>query len=413
MTNSKRRGLRILFGVLASILLLLAGTLVWLVFLGGITITDRAMLWKMLRDQGGVAPTETLIAEHLRVPTGYRIELWASDLPSARLMVVTERGDLLLTQPRGGRVVWLAADRDGDGRSDAQRVLFEGLDRPNGIDLHEGWLYIAEATRVFRVRYAESTQGPKIDELREELIGGLTADGSHWRKTVRIGPDGALYLGQGSTCNVCLEKDPRRATMMRFPRDGGEGEIIATGTRNPYGFDWAPWDQALYATENGRDLLGDDLPPDELNRIEVGGFYGWPYRHGRDLDDPQFSKQVSSALLASAIAPAHEFRAHVAPLGIRFLRHPERGAAYDRAALVALHGSWNRSTPDGYAVVSLHFDADGRVAERVFIDGFRAYDAQGKSLLIGRPVDVVEGVEGEIYVSDDYAGVIYRVSRLP
>jgi glucose/arabinose dehydrogenase len=245
------------------------------------------------------------------------------------------------------------------------------------------------------------------------LIRGLTADGSHWRKTVRIGPDGLLYLGQGSTCNVCLEKDPRRATVMRFPREGGEGAIIATGTRNPYGFDWAPWDQALYATENGRDLLGDDLPPDELNRIEVGGFYGWPYRHGRDIADPQFAARAPAELLAKARAPAHEFRAHVAPLGMRFLRHSARDVAYERAALVALHGSWNRSTPDGYAVVSLHFAPDGRIEERPFIEGFRARDARGESVLIGRPVDVVEGPSGEIYVSDDYAGVIYRVSRTP
>jgi glucose/arabinose dehydrogenase len=201
-------------------------------------------------------------------------------------MTPLDTGDLILSQPRGGLVVLLFADRDGDGRSDGRKTLFANLDRPNGVDLHDGWLYVAEATRVSRVRFDAAARAVR-GEL-QPLVTGLTADGAHWRKTARIGPDGLLYLGQGSTCNVCIEADPRRATVMRFAATGGAGEIIATGTRNPYGFDWAPWDGALYATENSRDLLGDDTPPDELNRIVRGGFYGWPYVHGRDVVDPEY-----------------------------------------------------------------------------------------------------------------------------
>jgi len=392
----------VLYSALGLATVAVAG-FVWLFFMGGIAISDRTMLWRMMREEGVEPPSASLISEQLRVPPGFKVALWAQDLPSARLMAPTANGDLILSQPRGGLVVLLYGDRDGDGRSDGRQTLFAGLDRPNGVDLHEGWLYVAEATRVSRVPFDAAAR--QVTGSLQPLVTGLTADGAHWRKTAKVGPDGLLYLGQGSTCNVCIEKDSRRATVMRFALDGSGGEIIATGTRNPYGFDWAPWDGALYATENSRDLLGDDIPADELNRIEPGGFYGWPYVHARAVVDPEFGRGRES-LIATARPPAHEFRAHNAPLGVRFLRHSARPAGYERVALVALHGSWNRSMPDGYKVVSLHFADDGRIEERDFLSGFR-----GAAGLIGRPVDVAEAADGSIYVSDDYAGVIYRVSR--
>lgn len=404
MSTSRPLWLRWLLRIALSLAALAVAGFVWLFFLGGIAISDRAMLWRMLRGESIPAPTAAVVASQLRPALGFEVGLYATDLPSARLMVVAQGGQVLLSQPRGGLVTVLEPDRDGDGRSDGRRVLFSGLDRPNGLDIHEGYLYVAEATQIFRIPF--DSQTATVTGERQTLVAGLTADGSHWRKTARIGPDGALYVGQGSTCNVCIEADSRRATVMRWPREGGEGEVIATGTRNPYGFDWAPWDQSLYATENGRDLLGDDLPPDELNRIVPGGFYGWPFRHGRDIVDPDYGA-MTDPRISQAIAPAHEFGAHTAPLGIRFLRHPARPPAYARTALVALHGSWNRSTPAGYAVVALDFDESGRITERPFLDGFRGADG-----LIGRPVDVVEGGDGAIYVSDDYAGVIYRVRAL-
>ena len=403
MSTRRPRWVKILVSSAIGLAVIAIGYFVWLIFLGGIAISDRAMLWKMLREEGGETPSAEVVARQLRVPEGFRIGVWAEDVPSARLMAGTATGDVLLTQPRGGRLLLLRADRDGDGRSDGRVVLFEGLDRPNGIDLHEGWLYLAEASRVVRVRFDEA-QG-RVEGTPQPIVTGLTADGNHWRKSVRVGADGKLYLGQGSTCNVCIEPDPRRATVMRFNLDGTAGEIIATGTRNPYGLDWAPWDGAMYATENGRDLIGDDIPPDELNRIEAGRDYGWPYVHGRNIVDPEYGPG-NAAKIAAATPPAHEFRAHNAPLGIRFLRHPERPSDYARTALVALHGSWNRTVPDGYAVVALDWDADGRIRERPFVQGFR-----GEAGLIGRPVDVLEAADGSIYISDDYAGVIYRVTR--
>ncbi|MBM4191789.1 MAG: sorbosone dehydrogenase family protein [Gammaproteobacteria bacterium] len=405
MTKRLLRTTRWLVGIGLVLSLAAIVGFTWLFFLGGVALSDRTMIWRMLRDGGIGPPSAEVVARQLVVPQGFSLSLWAKDLPSARLMVPTAAGDVILSQPRGGLVALLLADRDGDGRSDGRRNLFEGLDRPNGVDLHDGWLYIAETTSVSRVRFDE--QSGAISGKLEPLITGLTGDGNHWRKTVRVGPDGRLYVGQGSTCNVCIEKDSRRATIMRFDLDVSMSAIIATGLRNPYGFDWAPWDESLYATENSRDLLGDDSPPDELNCIVNGGFYGWPFVHGRNVIDPEFG-QGNEARIVEAIAPAHEFRAHNAPLGIRFLIHPGRPAGFERAALVALHGSWNRSEPDGYKVVSLHWNEDGSIEERPFLNGFR-----NDTGLIGRPVDVAEGPDGSLYVSDDYAGVVYRVSYEP
>jgi glucose/arabinose dehydrogenase len=237
----------------------------------------------------------------------------------------------------------------------------------------------------------------------ERIVTDLTGDGFHQTKTIGFGPDGLLYVTQGSTCNVCVEKDSRRATMMRMQPDGSQREIFATGLRNSVGFDWAPWDGALYATENGRDLLGDDLPPDELNRIEQGKFYGWPFAYGNGVPDPDLGKGHEDEI-ARTTAPAHAFRAHNAPLGIAFLRGANLPPAYARTALVALHGSWNRNELDGYKVVALDWQPDGKIVERDFITGFKNADG-----ILGRPAGIAQGPDGAIFVTDDYAGVVYRV----
>jgi glucose/arabinose dehydrogenase len=262
-------------------------------------------------------------------------------------------------------------------------------------------LYVAHLTGVARIRF-DVASGTASGVL-EDVASDFTGDGFHRTKTITFGPDGWLYVAQGSTCNACLEQDPRRAAILRMQPDGSRRELFATGLRNSVGLDWAPWDGALYATENGRDLLGDDLPPDELNRIEQGRFYGWPFVHGAGLPDPELAAGREREI-ARATSPAHEFRAHNAPLGLQFLRGDSLPPGYARTALVALHGSWNRSRPDGYKVVALDFPADGQVVERDFLSGFLGPDG-----LIGRPAGITQGPAGEIYVTDDYAGVIYRI----
>jgi hypothetical protein len=212
-----------------------------------------------------------------------------------------------------------------------------------------------------------------------------------------------MYVSIGSSCNVCEESDPRRAAMVRYRPDGSGEEIYATGLRNSVGFDWQPGTGELFATDNGRDLLGDDFPPCELNRIVQGGFYGWPYANGDRKIDPDLGAGHEDEIAAS-LPPVHGFRAHNAPLGMTFVRGDALPEEFRGAAIVALHGSWNRTEKDGYSVVSLHWGEDG-IRERSFATGFLR-DGE----VIGRPVDVAEGPDGALYVSDDYAGAVYRIA---
>jgi glucose/arabinose dehydrogenase len=368
-----------------------------------VPVSDKRVLLDFLLGRGIAPPAAATVAARLKVPPGFRVQVYSSEVPLARVMVVTDAGDLIVSRTRGNLVSLLERDRNGDGAADGHRVLFDDLDGPHGLALHDGWLYIAERTAIGRVRFDTATGTPTGPYAH--ILTGLTTDGFHQTKTIGFGPDGWLYLAQGSSCNACVEKDARRATLMRMRPDGSEAAIHATGLRNSVGFDWAPWDGALYATDNGRDLLGDDFPPDELNRIVPGGFYGWPYFNGPGVPDPELGGQYPGDVLPTD--PAHGFRPHNAPLGIHFLRKAKLGG-HERTALVALHGSWNRSEPDGYKVAALAWRADGSIEESDFLTGFLS-DAG----IIGRPAFVTEGADGAIYVSDDYAGVVYRVSTVP
>jgi glucose/arabinose dehydrogenase len=349
----------------------------------------------------GTPPAPELLGTRIRVPEGLSIGLFAV-LPRVRALRPTPTGDLLASVPREGRVVLLERDADGDGRSDGALPLLEGLNRPHGMDLQGGWLYVAETDAVGRVRFDPATRS--VSGPFERVVTGLPGGGNHWTRTVRFGPDGWMYVSVGSSCNACIEEDPRRAALLRFRPDGSSGEIYATGLRNAVGFDWRPATDELYATDNGRDLLGDDRPPCELDRIVKGGFYGWPYATGAREPDPDFGAG-HEAEIATSIPPAHAFRAHNAPLGMAFLPVDLAPGLPRGTAIVALHGSWNRTKKDGYKVVSLDFATDGTITERDFVSGFLENDR-----VVGRPVDVAIGADDAVYVSDDYAGAVYRVA---
>lgn len=347
-------------------------------------------------------PGEDAFGARIRVADGFEVGLYAV-VPKARFLRPTPAGDLLVSVPREGRVVRLVRDGNGDGLPDGQETLLAGLDKPHGIDLHEGWLYVGEGSAVARVRF--DVEAGRVVGEPERIVTGLPAGGNHWTRTLRVGPDGFLYVSVGSSCNVCIEKDERRAALLRFRLDGSEGEIFARGLRNAVGFDWRPDTGELFATDNGRDLLGDDFPPCELNLVVQGGHYGWPFANGDRQLDPDLGPG-NEARAAASIPPVHGFRAHNAPLGIVFLRGGALAERYRGAALVALRGSWNRTKKDGYKVVSLHWGPDGTIREEDFLVGFLEDEN-----VIGRPVDVAEGPDGTIFVSDDYAGAVYRVTR--
>lgn len=362
----------------------------------------NAPVLQMLFGVAGETPDANEI-DRMRVPEGFSIGVWAEGIQATpRMLHFTDAGDLLVTTPRSGAVVLLERDSDGDGRSDGQQVLLSDLNRPHGVTTRDGWLYVGETDAIVRVHFDAASRSVQGEPTR--IVTGLPGGGNHWTKSLAFGPDGWLYVHVGSSCNVCIEEDERRATLMRFRPDGSDGEIYATGLRNSVGFDWQPGTGQLYATDNGRDLLGDDFPPCELNRIVKGGFYGWPIANGDRVPDPDFGAGQDERIAAS-IPPAHGFRAHNAPLGMTFVRDENAPDSLRGAALVALHGSWNRTRKDGYKVVSLHWQPDGRIEERDFATGFEVDED-----VIGRPVDVAEGPDGAFYVSDDYAGLVWRIA---
>jgi len=344
--------------------------------------------------------------EHrIRLPEGFSITTYASGIENARMIRFTSAGDLLVSAPRQGKVFLVERDPAHPAAAAGTRVLLDGLHLPHGLALDERWLYVGEGDAVLRVAFDSGRR--EVSGSPERIVQGLPSGGNHWTKTIGIGPDGLLYLTMGSDCNVCIEKDPRRAAMLRFHRDGSAPEIYATGLRNAVGFDWQPGTGELYATDNGRDYLGDDFPPCEFDHIVQGGFYGWPFANGDRVPDPDFGAGHAEEI-ARSIPPAHGFMAHVAPLGMRFYTGKSFPPRYHGAAFVAQHGSWNRSKKSGYKVVALFLSGGGQIREEDFVSGFMI-DEQ----VSGRPVDVDVGPDGALYVSDDFTGQIYRVAYGP
>lgn len=387
---------KILVGFVAIILVAVLGLWLW----WPENLTVKGPVFDFLTGRQAETPAEKTVESRFKLPDGFRIGLFATDIPHARMMRVTATGDLLVSSMREGNVYLLHRDEDGDGKSDGRTLLFFGLNVPHGLALHDGYLYVAETNRILRARFNPET---RIAGSLELVFDGLPADGNHRTRTIDFGPDGMLYVTIGSSCNVCIEKEPYRASMVRMTANGENPEIFASGLRNTVGFDWQPGSGTLYGTDNGRDLLGDDTPHCELNRIEEGAHYGWPYAYDDQVPDPDFGKGNEDKVKASRPL-AHGLGAHVAPLGIKFLDPALAPEGYEDAALVALHGSWNRSKLSGYKVVAVHISEDGDIEEEDFLTGFEKDED-----VIGRPVDIAQGPDGAIYVSDDYAGVIYRI----
>jgi glucose/arabinose dehydrogenase len=301
--------------------------------------------------------------------------------------------------PSDGKVlIW--SDRDRDGVAEERVVFAQGLRNPHGLAFHDGYLYVAEERQVIRFRWRGGQPAAAAPEV---VIAGIPA-GGHNTRTIGFGPDGKLYLSIGSSCNVCDEADERRATIMQYNADGSGGRVYAAGLRNAVGFVWRPGTDELWATNNGRDGLGDNLPPETLNLVRDGNDFGWPYCHNGTLRDQQFKRLGSCDRVTR---PAFAMQAHSAPLGLAFYSGEGFPAIYGGDLFVAFHGSWNRSTPTGYKVIRARF-ADGAPTGQTedFITGW--LEANGRAW--GRPVDVSLGPDGALYVSDDSLGVVYRVS---
>ncbi len=326
------------------------------------------------------------------VPTGYRIEVFADALPGARVIVRDGFGNYWVSQPSAGTVSQI--EMDGDTVKGVHAVL-RGLDGPHGLAIDPEsngmTLYVAEEREIKRV-YLYS-DGPI------EHVADLPATGQHRTRTLGFGPDGRLYVSAGSTCNVCNERDERIAAIFSMNKDGSDQTLVATGLRNAVFFTWHE-NGRMYATEMGRDLLGDHLPPEEVNIIEKGKHYGWPYCYGDRIRDNGF-QGGEDFNCDDTVAPLVQLPAHIAPLGLAFLP--------DGDLLVAEHGSWNSSVKVGYKIVRIPMDSDGQPnGEPVdFLTGF----LDGNTVH-GRPVGLLVEDDGDILITDDRKGVVYRMKKL-
>lgn len=334
--------------------------------------------------------------ERIQAPTGFTVSLYA-EAEGARSLALGSDGTVYVGT-RDEKVFALLPDNNGDGKSDRVVTLADDLDTPNGVAFKDGDLYIAEVSRILRIKKVDPTKKAKPEPWGPRF----PTETHHGWKFIAFGPDGWLYVPVGAPCNSCLKDQNTYAAIHRVSPDGKKREIVARGVRNTVGFDWHPDTKELWFTDNGRDWLGDDIPPCELNRVKKAGeHFGFPFCHGRSVSDPEFGKERKCADFAP---PIHEFPAHSAPLGMRFLRR-QRAPFLRDTVLVAEHGSWNRSTPIGYQVTAVTVSKDGGKGAKPFLTGFR----RGSSAW-GRPVDILELPDGSILVSDDKAGAVYRVT---
>jgi glucose/arabinose dehydrogenase len=358
------------------------------------------LLWGCAAASPAAAPATD--QARLRLPPGFAIDVFARNLGYARFLAVDPRGTLLVSVPRAGRILALPDD-DGDGRADRAVTVIQGLELPHGLAFHEGLLYIAETGRVVRVRYDAATR--RAVGTPEVVVPDLPPRGGHWTRTLAFGPDRRLYVSIGSSCNDCEERDRRRASVMRYNADGSEEAHLATGLRNAVGLAFRPGSDELWATVNGRDWLGDDRPAEYITRVEDGGFYGWPYCHwdldGRLVPDPDLG---SPARCARVARPSLLYQAHTAPLGLAFYTGAQFPAEYRGNLFVALHGSWNRTTPTGYKVIRVRFDGGAPRAEDFATGWLEGREAHG------RPVDLAVARDGSLFLSDDAQGVVYRIT---
>ena len=276
---------------------------------------------------------------------------------------------------------------------------------PNGVAVKDGALYVAEVDKVWRYDAIESSlPNPAKPKL---VYDKYPSDKHHGWKFMRLGPDGWLYVQIGAPCNVC-DREPPYASITRLKPDGSAMEVVARGVRNSVGFDWDPATKELWFTDNGRDMMGDDVPPDELNHApRVGMHFGFPYCHGGDIADPEFGARHKCSEFTP---PAQKFGAHVASLGIRFYTGSMFPAEYRNRLFIAEHGSWNRSRKSGYRVMQAKVEGGKVVDYGVFAEGFldKASDTAW-----GRPVDVQVMPDGALLVSDDHANAIYRIAYRP
>ncbi|MFM7852678.1 MAG: PQQ-dependent sugar dehydrogenase [Flammeovirgaceae bacterium] len=337
----------------------------------------------------------------IQLPVGFSISVYA-EVEDARSMALSPAG-VLYVGNRSEDKVYAVKDTDGDYKADKKWVLASGLNMPNGVAFKDGDLYVAEVNRVHKFPKIESNLNKPASQV---IYDKFPTEKHHGWKYIAFGPDGKLYVPVGAPCNICESKDPVYASITRMNADGTGLEVFAHGVRNTVGFTWHPTTKNIWFTDNGRDMMGDDVPPCELNTATtIGQHFGYPYCHGGTIKDPEVgSKKPCSEF----VPPVQNLGAHVAPLGVKFYTGNMFPADYKNQILLAEHGSWNRSKKSGYQLSVVKLDATGKaISYTPFASGWKD---DAKQTNWGRPVDVLVMPDGSLLVSDDGAGVIYRIT---
>jgi glucose/arabinose dehydrogenase len=347
------------------------------------------------------ASPKTDVLGQLTLPVGFKISIYADDVPNARSLSLGDNGTVFVGTRQQGDVYALQ-DKDNDGIAERRYVIASGLYMPNGVAFRNGDLYVAETHRI--LKFAAIEQHLDSPPKPQVVYEGLPSDKHHGWKYLRFGPDGKLYSAVGAPCNICVPEKPIYTSLFRVNPDGSQFETLAQGIRNTVGFDWNPESGTLFFTDNGRDHLGDDVPPDELNSWTAKGqHFGYPFCHGGTLLDPEFGKGKNCK---DYRAPEWRIKAHMAPLGMRFYTGSQFPKRYQNHLFVAQHGSWNRSKPHGYRVALIKFANGHPVKEQSFINGWLTADEK----TLGRPVDILQMPKGNLLISDDTLGVVYNVT---
>jgi len=333
----------------------------------------------------------------IQLPPGFSIEIWSDEVPNARSLALGDNGTVFVATRRDGRVYALLPN---ENTSPTVITLAKGLVMPNGVAFHDGDLYVAENHRITRYPGIEASL-PQVPEA-EVVIDTLSTERHHGWRYIDFGPDGKLYVAIGAPCNICDRADEGFANISRMNADGTEQEIVAFGVRNSVGFTWHPETGDLWFTDNGRDMLGDDIPAGELNYAPRDGMhFGFPYCHGGDIQDPEFGDQGDCADFEP---PAQKLGPHVAPLGLLFYDGAMFPDEYQGQVFIAEHGSWNRSQKIGYRVTLVRMEHGKAVSYEVFAEGWLQNEE-----VSGRPVDLLLIDDGSLLISDDQNGVIYCI----
>lgn len=345
---------------------------------------------------------KTLPLEKIKLPAGFKIEVYA-EVDNARSLAISPSGTLFIGN-RNGDKVYAVKDTDGDFKADKKWTIASGLNMPNGVAFKDGDLYVGEVSRITKYVGIESklASPPKPVIVNDQY----PTETHHGWKYIAFGPDGKLYVPVGAPCNICDREEDIYASITRINPDGSGREIYARGIRNTVGFTWHPTTKELWFTDNGRDMLGDDLPPCELNYAPKKDMhFGYPYCHAGTIQDPEFGKKRNCTEFTS---PAQSLGPHVAPLGLKFCTGTMFPEAYRNNLFIAEHGSWNRSKKIGYKVSLVKVEGNKKaVSYETFASGWLD-DATQKAW--GRPVDVLMLADGSMLVSDDHANVVYRIS---